>query len=160
MQRSDDVLAGEAGAEDGWHRTQAGFRSDWSRLGDSAMIEGGIYNGTERQLGPPMSTSSAAACWRGGAGAGTVAIRFMCGNTFDHSTRGVRGAGGDDLNVYDLTAQEVSPLARQQILWPGPFFDPASRPLAPENLIAQDTWTAADALKVAPGMLDVRWRFE
>ena len=52
MQRSDDVLAGEAGAEDGWHRTQAGFRSDWSRLGDSAMIEGGIYNGTERQLGP------------------------------------------------------------------------------------------------------------
>lgn len=171
MQRSDDTLASGGSAEDGWHRTRAGFRSDWSRRGDSAMIEGDLYTGRERQLGAPdehIGGGSLLARWTRRWG---ERASLQVQGSYDRSWRGIRGEGGDFLNIYDVTAQNVlSMLPRQQIVWggeirieqdrfanvftrvPALFFDPAARTLTREDLFAQDTLAATEAVKVTLGM--------
>jgi hypothetical protein len=42
-----------SGCQDGWHKTQGGFRLDWTPPGDVVTLQGDFYKGSESKLASP-----------------------------------------------------------------------------------------------------------
>lgn len=171
FQRGDDALAGGDGAQDGWHKTQGGFRADRDHGADRTTLEGDIYVGTERQPSLPdehIAGGNLLARWNRRLEDGST---LQLQGTYDRSSRSQSGNGGDFLDIYDVSAQDsVSLQARQQLVLggelrlerdsfedvltrvPALYFDPAGRTLVRENVFAQDTIAAGRAFKLTLGL--------
>ncbi len=50
--RDNTELADGSAVNDGWHRSQLGFRADWGGAGDRFSAQGNAYRGTEAQPAP------------------------------------------------------------------------------------------------------------
>lgn len=123
-----------ASAEEDGSGSQEGFGTDGGRLGASVPIGGDIYNGTERRLGTPDEHICRGPLgWRSRRWDGGNPLRVQ--GTCDYSAR----SGQNDF-MNDLSRA------------PALFFDPASRTITRESLLAQDSWAGIDALKGTLGM--------
>jgi iron complex outermembrane receptor protein len=56
--RDHTATASEHPINDASHKTQLGFRTDWSRTGDQFTVQGNLYRGTEQQPEPGMISIS------------------------------------------------------------------------------------------------------
>ncbi|RZI83679.1 MAG: TonB-dependent receptor [Rubrivivax sp.] len=109
---------GGAPISDAWHKTQAGFRADWSREQDQLTIQGDVYNGSEAPAPPGTITLG-----------GTVRVktitlsglnlltrldhhlgggaRLKVQAYYDHTVRDVPGIFEDRLDVIDLQLEHA-----------------------------------------------------
>ncbi len=163
---SDDTSTG-AIARDGWDKTQAGMRSDWSGTSDLLTIQGDAYDGSEEQAAAPNEDilgHNVLGRWTHESSADSS---LQVQGYYDYSARISPGYGGDELSVYDLDLQQSFRLGEaQQLVWGGGYrvehddfpnfftlnqltvpvadwvaslyFDPASRTLERYNLFVQD----------------------
>ena len=113
-----DVAASGADAKDDWHKTQGGFRLDWTPGADLLTLQGDFYGGSEDQLtGPDESVSgqNVVARWNHQLSNGS-ALQIQA--YYDHEYASEPGVATDDLHAYDLDLQHSFAWgARQSIVW-------------------------------------------
>jgi len=126
----------EAGTtkDDAWHKSQAGFRIDWSRAGDSLTVNGNGYEGTEGQplpgviaLNPltlplgdiSISGANLTARWDRALEAGSS---LSVQSYFDRTQRDVPPSFSETLDIFDLQLQHsLHPLGIHAVVWGGEF---------------------------------------
>ncbi len=150
----------------GWHRSQAGFRTDWQQGGGELMVSGDAYQGKLAQLG----TRDIAI---GGANLiGRYTTKLAAGSDLrleviaDHTQRDQPNAFIEHLNTLDLEAQHDLHLGRHSLAWGGGYryswdrlvngpafgFLPASKDLHWGNLFAQDEMALNPQLRLTAGI--------
>jgi iron complex outermembrane receptor protein len=165
-----DVTALGANAKDDWHKSQGGFRLDWTPSGDLMTLQGSFYDGSENKLTTPAQATSGRnvlARWNhtftGGSGLQIQAY-------YDHTASTIPAVSGDYLDTYDLDVQHsFSWGTRQSIAWGGGFrvqqddaptvlsstqvfrFSPQRRTLNLANIFAQDSISLSETLKLILG---------
>jgi len=102
-----DQTEGEMSAFDKWHKSQGGFRFDWSPANNLVTVQGDLYGGNEEQLatdGQYISGANVLGRWTHGFDGGS---NLQVQAYFDDTRRYVSsgGGGGDGLNSFDLDAQ-------------------------------------------------------
>jgi len=156
-----------ASANDGWSKTQAGFRADWSPGADLLTLTGNVYRANEDQLGTSdeaVTGANVLARWQRHVSAGSdLQVQFY----YDETQR-FSGAGGGAfaLNTYDLELQHSwVPASSHEIVWgiggristyditntSSLLFIPDHRVLNLVNLFAQDSWALRPGLKLTVG---------
>jgi len=126
----------EAGTtkDDAWHKSQAGFRIDWSSAGDSVTVNGNGYQGTEGQplpgvipLNPlilplgniSISGANLTARWNRALEAGS---NLSLQGYFDRTRRDVPPTFSETLDIFDLQLQHsLQPLGIHAVVWGGEF---------------------------------------
>lgn len=166
--RSDLEQAGGASAQDGWTKSQGGFRIDSGPPTNSFTLQGDLYRVAEEQLGAPGQSI-------GGYNLLTRWQRQLAGGShlelqayYDETQR---LADDDDsgfvFQTYDFELQHSFALGnRHEIVWGAGnrinryrinntvafLFDPASRVLNLGNVFAQDSISLGRTLKLILGM--------
>jgi iron complex outermembrane receptor protein len=162
----DTKTASGTSAADGLHRTQAGFRTDWSAGIDKFTLQGDAYTGTEQQL-------AASPIEIGGANlTGRWNRQFADGSQlqvlayFDHTQRNQPGAYVEHLDTANIELQHTFKLnAANEVVWGGGYrvsadrvqngpviaFFPASVDLRWGNVFAQDDFALRDDLHLTAG---------
>jgi iron complex outermembrane receptor protein len=164
----DANLAGGGPAEDGWWRTQGGFRMDWS-LSDtqSLTVQGDAFEGSDDSLGggeEAFRGRNLLARWvRRGADGSVIRVQGY----YDRSERATLGAGKSAVDTFDLDLQHSLALGdRHELVWGGGlrssdyriqgtpdfFFVPARGTLNLANVYVQDTWTVTPDLRLTAGL--------
>lgn len=119
----DDVKAASgAPTNTGWHRTQAGFRSDWDRTENSITLQGDVYSGHLQQEG----TDDIAIAGVNLVGSLKQRIgrdsEFMGQVYFDHTQRDQPLRFEEHLNTFDIDLQHSVNLGRRHTLvWGGGY---------------------------------------
>jgi iron complex outermembrane recepter protein len=128
FERSAFDLPSGPSADDGWNKTQAGFRTDWTSRADTVTVQGDTYRGHEEQSGLPdlaIEGSNLLARWQRQFSDGSAlqlqtyydqTQRFSSAafvlNTYDvelqhsfalGSMNGIVWGAGDRVNRYDIT---------------------------------------------------------
>ena len=115
-----NVTATGADAQDGWHKTQGGFRLDWAPPGDVVTLQGDFYKGSESKLASPdqaISGHNVIGRWNH---AFTDGSALQVQAYYDYTKFSIPGVGSDELNTYDLDIQHsLSWGSRQVIVWGG-----------------------------------------
>jgi iron complex outermembrane recepter protein len=166
----DDLTATGTNAEDAWHKTQGGFRLDWTPPGDMLTLQGDFYRGSEVKLDSPdeaISGHNLLGRWNHGFGDGS-ALQVQA--YYDYTEFSLPGVGRDDLNTYDLDIQHSLTWRNQSIVWGGGIrsekddfptilsdvqyllFSPQQRTLNYENAFLQDSISLTPALKLILGL--------
>jgi iron complex outermembrane receptor protein len=114
---SDKTSTG-ANAEDGWTKTQGGFRLDWTPQNDTVSLQGDLYHGDLDAVAAPaigISGSNLQVTWQHPLGDG-AALQVLA---YYDGTRQFEGIdGGYTLNTYDLEVQHsFSPWEGHNIVW-------------------------------------------
>lgn len=165
-----DVTASGMSAKDGWHKSQGGFRLDWSPPANLVTIQGDLYGGSESELIPPDEVTSGGnllARWSHEF-AGGSAVRIQ--TYYDYEAFLLPGVASEYLNTYDLDVQHsFSWGSRQSIVWGGGarvaaddfpavlsntqplFFSPQRRTLNYSDVFVQDSISLTNALKLILG---------
>ena len=163
---SDKTSTG-ANAEDGWSKTQGGFRLDWTPQSDTVSLQGDLYHGdmdAPTAPGISISGSDLQVTWQHPLGDGS-ALQVIA---YYDGTRQFEGAdGGYSLNTYDLEVQHsFSPWEGHQIVWGagyrvfqdemafvGPVqYVPPSSVESISDIFAQDTIALDPTLKLIAGL--------
>jgi len=165
--RSDKLSTG-ANADDGWSKSQGGFRLDWTPAQDRITVEGDLYQGAEEstpKLDTDISGGDLQATWQHRLGDGSTLQLF---GYYDQTRNFTNSVGGYSLNTYDLEVQHsFSWGTRQEIVWGAGYriyqdqfengngllaFLPSSRVETLADIFAQDSIALTDALKLTIGM--------
>jgi iron complex outermembrane receptor protein len=116
-QRSFNTAAGVS-AHDGWSRPQAGFRLDWDGGADFLTLSGDIYGGAEGQpTGPDevIGGENLTLNWQRQL-AEDSSLQVLA--YYDETRRNTFGAGGFNLDIYNLELQHNFRLADwNSIVW-------------------------------------------
>jgi len=126
----------EAGTtkDDAWHKSQAGFRIDWSRAGDSLTVNGNGYEGTEGQPLPgvialnPLTLPLGDISISGANLTARLDRALEAGSSlsvqsyFDRTQRDVPPSFSETLDIFDLQLQHsLHPLGIHAVVWGGEF---------------------------------------
>jgi iron complex outermembrane receptor protein len=175
-------LPDRASAQDGWRRSQGGFRLDWTPAQDLLTVQGDIYQGREDELPDPLeqfqfgnkhenlSGGDVLARWTHPWGGGELQVQAY----YDATDRNIIREGSEAVRTVDFEVQHSFPLGeRQQWVWgfgvraerddftvvPGnpssPYtelFAPSKRTLTLGDVFAQDTVTLTPAIKLTVGL--------
>jgi iron complex outermembrane receptor protein len=151
----------------GWHRDQAGFRTDWGDTARGVTVQGDVYDARLRQAGT-------ADIRVGGANLlGRVNRTFADGSSatvqlyWDHTERDQPRAFHERLDTFDLQLQHAVHVAENHhVVWGGGYrlghdrvengpvfsFLPGTLNLHWANLFAQDEIALKDDLRVTAGL--------
>jgi len=165
-----DVTASGTDANDDWHKTQGGFRLDWTPGTDLLTLQGDFYSGSEDALAVPsesISGQNVVARWNRQLSNGS-ALQIQA--YYDHELASEPGVASDDLHAYDLDIQHSFAWgARQSIVWGGGYriesddfpvvpsatellrFIPQDRNLTLANAFVQDSIALTRSLKLTLG---------
>jgi iron complex outermembrane receptor protein len=166
---ANDDLRAENGAtvSTGWHREQAGFRTDWGDAGREITVQGDVVDATLHQAG------TADIQVRGANLLGRVNQTFAGGSTatlqayWDHTERDQPLAFVEHLDTLDLQLQHAVNLGeKHRLVWGGGYrwghdrvqngpafgFLPGTMNLHWANLFAQDEIALADSLRLTAGL--------
>jgi iron complex outermembrane receptor protein len=154
-------------ADDGWSKTQAGFRADWTPAANTVTVQGDAYRANENQTGTTdlsISGANLLARWQHQFAAdSTLQIQTY----YDQTQRfNGAGAGGFVLNTYDLELQHSFALGTaNNFVWGAGervsrygitntqslLFLPDQRTLELANAFVQDSIALAPKLKLTLG---------
>ena len=116
-QRSFNTTAGVS-AHDGWSRPQAGFRLDWENGADLVTMSGDVYGGAEGQpTGPDevIGGENLTLNWQRQL-AEDSSLQVLA--YYDDTRRNTLGAGGFNLDIYNLELQHNFQVAGwNSIVW-------------------------------------------
>jgi iron complex outermembrane receptor protein len=169
-QRSFNTAAGTP-AHDGWSRPQAGFRLDWENGADLLTMSGDVYGGANGQPSGPDEV----------IGGGNLTLNWQRQldedaslqvlGYYDQTRRNTLGAGGFNLDIYNLEVQHNFRLADwNSIVWGigdriewyriadrigtanSLTWNPHSRTLNLANLFAEDRMRLSDRLEATVGL--------
>jgi iron complex outermembrane recepter protein len=165
-----DLTATGANAKDDWHKSQGGFRLDWTPPGDLMTLQGDLYGGSENKLTTPSQSISGRnllARWNHDLTGGS-ALQIQA--YYDHTAFSIPGVASDYLDTYDLDIQHsFSWGMRHGIVWGGGFrvqqddaptvlsstqvfrFSPQRRTLNLGNIFVQDSISLTRTLKLVLG---------
>jgi iron complex outermembrane recepter protein len=164
-----DQTEGGTSAFDQWHKSQGGFRFDWSPADNLVTVQGDLYGGNEEQLasdGQFISGANVLGHWSHSFDGGS---NLQVQTYFDDTRRYVSGdgGGGDGLNSFDLDAQHDFALnGWNKIVWgggvradqyeifgsPGFEFVPNAGKLDYTNVFVEDTISLGGRVKLIPGI--------
>jgi iron complex outermembrane recepter protein len=166
-ENDDTHTAAGATVPFGWHRDQAGFRSDWGDPAQGLTVQGDVADARLRQAGTRDIRV-------GGANLlGRMSRTFADGSSgtvqlyWDHTERDQPLAFHERLDTFDLQLQHAVRLAgNHHVVWGGGYrlgrdrvengaafgFLPGSLNLHWANLFAQDEIALADKLRVTAGL--------
>jgi iron complex outermembrane receptor protein len=165
----NDDLRTEKGATalTGWHREQAGFRTDWGDAARSVTVQGDVVDGRLHQQG------TADIQVRGANLLGRVNQTFDGGSTatlqmyWDHTDRDQPQAFVEHLDTLDLQLQHAIDLGeKNRLVWGGGYrwghdrvqngpafgFLPGTLNLHWANLFAQDEFALRENLRLTAGL--------
>jgi iron complex outermembrane receptor protein len=167
----DDVTATGMNAKDAWHKSQGGFRLDWTPAGDLVTLQGDIYTGSEDQVqtaDEAVSGHNLLTRWNHAFSEGSS---LQVQAYYDYTKYSIPDVGFDELNSYDLDVQHAFTLgSRQSIVWGGGvrseednfptvlssaqllLFSPQQRTLDYSNAFLQDSISLSRTLKATVGM--------
>ena len=165
---NDQTEAGTS-AYDEWHKSQGGFRFDWSPAENLVTVQGDLYGGNEEQLatdGQFISGANLLSRWNHTFDGGS---NLQVQAYFDDTRRFVSGGGGggEGLNTFDLDIQHDFALNdRNKVVWgggarvdqfeifgsPGFEFSPNAGKLNYTNIFIEDTISVTDRVKLIPGI--------
>jgi iron complex outermembrane receptor protein len=160
-----DLTATGMSAEDGWHKTQGGFRLDWMPAGDLVTLQGDLYTGSEEQFQAAdegVSGHNLLTRWNH---AFSESSSLQVQAYYDYSRVSIPNLGFDELTTYDLDVQHAFAWGnRQSIVWGGgvrseddnfptqvPIFSPPQRTLDYSNVFLQDTISLSRTLNLIVG---------
>ncbi|PQP02467.1 TonB-dependent receptor [Massilia phosphatilytica] len=166
-ENDDTHTATGATSPTGWHRDQAGFRTDWGNTAQGVTVQGDVYDARLRQA----NTRDIKV---GGANLlGRVAHTFADGSSatvqlyWDHTERDQPNAFHERLDTFDLQAQHAVHIqGNHHVVWGGGYrsghdrvengpafgFLPGTLDLHWANLFAQDEIALRDDLRVTAGL--------
>lgn len=151
----------------GWHRDQAGFRTDWGDTARGVTVQGDVYDARLRQA------ATADIRVAGANLLGRVNRTFADGSSatvqlyWDHTERDQPRAFHEHLDTFDLQLQHAVHVAgNHHVVWGGGYrlghdrvengpvfsFLPGTLNLRWANLFAQDEIALADDLRVTAGL--------
>jgi iron complex outermembrane receptor protein len=154
-------------ADDGWSKTQAGFRADWTPAANTVTVQGDAYRANENQSGTTdlsISGANLLARWQHQFAADS-ALQIQ---TYYDQTQRFNGGGGGAfvLNTYDLELQHSFALGTaNNIVWGAGervsrygitntqslLFEPDQRTLSLANAFVQDVIALEPKLKLTLG---------
>jgi iron complex outermembrane recepter protein len=165
-----DVTATGTSADDGWNKTQGGFRYDWTPARDLVTVQGDFYQGSEERPPPPdeaISGDNVLARWNHALDGG-AALQIQA--YYDYTFFSRAGLESDDLSTYDVDVQHsFSWGERQGIVWGGGvrteqdnfptvlsstqllLFAPQRRTLNYDNIFLQDSIALSQTVKLILG---------
>jgi len=165
-----DRTATGTNADDGWNKTQGGFRFDWTPAGDLVTLQGDSYRGSEEKAGPPdesISGDNVLLRWNHALDGGAA---LQVQTYFDYTDFSRVGLESDDLTTYDVDVQHsFSWGERQGIVWGGGIrteqdnfptvlsstqlllFAPQRRTLNYGNVFFQDSISLSQTVKLILG---------
>jgi iron complex outermembrane receptor protein len=166
---ANDDLPNEKGATllTGWHREQAGFRTDWGDAAGGVTVQGDVVDGRLHQAGTKDIQV------RGANLLGRVNQTFAGGSNatlqmyWDHTERNQPRAFVEHLDTLDLQLQHAVELGENhRLVWGGGYrlghdrvqngaafgFLPGTMNLHWANLFAQDEITLFDDLRLTAGL--------
>jgi iron complex outermembrane receptor protein len=154
-------------ADDGWSKTQAGFRADWTPAANTVTVQGDAYRANENQTGTTdlsISGANLLARWQHQFAADSA---LQIQTYYDQTQRfNGAGSGGFVLNTYDLELQHSFALgSANSIVWgagervsrygitntPTLLFLPDQRTLSLANAFVQDSIALDPKLKLTLG---------
>jgi iron complex outermembrane receptor protein len=166
-ENDDTLTAAGKTVPTGWHRDQAGFRTDWGDTTRGVTVQGDVYDARLRQAGT-------ADIRVGGANLlGRVNRTFADGSSatvqlyWDHTERDQPRAFHEHLDTFDLQLQHAVHVAgNHHVVWGGGYrlghdrvengpvfsFLPGTLNLHWANLFAQDEIALRDDLRVTAGL--------
>jgi iron complex outermembrane receptor protein len=166
----DDLTAAGTNAEDAWHKSQAGFRLDWTPARDMVTLQGDAYTGSEDQLQSANETVSGHNLLSRWSHTFTDASSVQVQAYYDYTKYSIPDIGSDELNTYDLDVQHSFGWgSRQSIVWGGGvrteddnfptvlsntqllLFSPPQRTLNYSNAFLQDSISLSRTLKLIVG---------
>jgi iron complex outermembrane receptor protein len=166
FRRDGLLLQSGADAQDAWSKGQAGFRSDWSGLNDSATLQGDLYRATEGQIQEGVIDGlNTLARWQHRSGEQSqLQIQFY----YDYTGRfSSAGNGSLILHTYDLDIQQTLRLGSAHALVLGLgervntydigntstlLFLPEHRALTLSNVFLRDTIALSSSLDATIGV--------
>ncbi len=155
-----------ASAQDRWDKVQGGFRSDWSRNGDSFTLQGDTYRALEDELGTSdqrLTGTDVLTRWRHRAGQSDLSVQAYVDQT---ERAAPAGGGAFVLHTYDLELQQSAVLGGiHRLVWgagerinsydiantPTLLFLPPHRRLTLGDVFLQDTVTLGGVVDVTLG---------
>jgi iron complex outermembrane receptor protein len=155
-------------ADDGWSKTQAGFRTDWTPTNNTVTVQGDVYRANENQTGTTdlsIAGANLLARWQRQL-ASDSALQIQA---YTDETQRFNGGGGGAfvLHTYDLELQHSFTLgSANNIVWgagerisrygitntAGLRFLPDQRTLSLGNAFLQDTIAFDPKLKLTLGV--------
>lgn len=166
-ENDDTHTATGATSPTGWHRDQAGLRTDWGSTAQGVTVQGDVYDARLRQA----NTRDIKV---GGANLlGRVAHTFADGSSatvqlyWDHTERDQPNAFHERLDTFDLQAQHAVHIqGNHHVVWGGGYrsghdrvengpafgFLPGTLELHWANLFAQDEIALRDDLRLTAGL--------
>jgi iron complex outermembrane receptor protein len=164
------ITATGGDADDGWNKTQGGFRFDWAPARDLVTLQGDFYQGSEERPPPPdeaISGDNVLARWNHVLEGGS-ALQIQAYYDYTYFSRA--GLESDNLNTYDVDVQHSFSWGnRQEIVWGGGvrseqdnfptvlsssqtlLFSPQHRTLNYSNVFFQDSISLDQTLKLILG---------
>jgi len=168
FERSSLDLPSGTSADDGWYKTQAGFRADWAAREDALTLQGDFYRALEDQSGASdlsIAGANLLTRWQHQF-AGSSALQIQA--YYDQTQRfNGAGSGGFVLNTYDVQIQHSFSLGTANgIVWGAGermsrygitdtaslLFVPDHRTLNLGDVFAQDTIALLSRLKLTLGL--------
>jgi iron complex outermembrane receptor protein len=165
-----NVTATGTDADDGWNKTQGGFRFDWTPDRDLVTLQGDFYQGSEERPPPPdeaISGDNVLARWNHALDGG-AALQVQA--YYDYTDFSRTGLESDDLSTYDVDVQHSFSWGdRQGIVWGGGvrteqdnfptvlsstqllLFSPQRRTLNYGNVFFQDSISLSQTVKLIVG---------
>jgi iron complex outermembrane receptor protein len=161
-----DTPAGTS-ADDGWFKTQAGFRTDWNLGADALTVQGDVYRGNETQpAGADVSIEGANVLGHWRHSFDTYSALDLQAY-YDQSQRFTSGGAGFVLNTYDIELQDSFRIgSSNDFVWGAGermnrygitgttslVFLPDHRALNLTDVFAQDSIALARTLKLILGL--------
>jgi iron complex outermembrane receptor protein len=167
---ANDLTATGMNAQDAWHKSQGGFRLDWTPAGDLVTLQGDLYKGSEvkfQSADQAVSGHNLLTRWNHSF---SEASGLQVQAYYDYTKFSIPGVGFDELNSYDLDVQHVFTWgSRQSIVWGGGvrterdnfptvlsstqllLFSPQQRTLNYDNVFFQDSISLSRTLKLIVG---------
>lgn len=160
------TLADGTAVRDAWHKSQAGFRADWSGVRDSFTLHGDAYGGRLEQADPRMSTVSGLnlnAHWNRMLEDGS-SLRLQ--SYYDRTDRNYPGTFAESLDIANFDLQHnLRTLGRHVIVWGASYrhasdhvdntaalaFLPADQGLSWTSVFAQDVIALREDLHLTAG---------
>jgi iron complex outermembrane receptor protein len=167
FERASLDLPSGPSADDGWSKTQVGFRTDWTPKDDAVTVQGDAYRANENQPGTTDLSIAGAdilARWQRQLTAGS-ALQIQA--YYDQTQRFNGGGGGFVLSTYDLELQHSFSLGRaNNLIWgvgervsrygitntPSFLFEPDERTLNLADAFVQDAIALNSKLKLTLGV--------
>ena len=166
LDRRHSVKQDGSAVNDGWHKSQVGFRADWERPGNQFSLQGNAYDGAEAQPAPGTVSISGANLTSRWAHLLEDGSSLSLQAYYDHTERSVPPIFGEILDIIDVQLQHsLRPIGAHAVVWGLNYrysmdhvvnsdyfaFLPADVDQKWGSLFAQDELTLRDDLRLTVG---------